>query len=530
MLQNPSGVRRRLDVSVVDRRQLRRVLAGAVLLALALSACGDDDDTRVVAPPPTTSVTVDLSAPIGETSSRFLSVAVDSAQAVGGLWWDPEGSVSNDGGETIVPVYDFSRPRLLTLAAELAPAYLRIGGTAADRLYYDLSDTPGPTPEGYEFTLTREQWDGIHDFTQNLDFRLTFTLNGGDGARVEGRWDPSNARELIRYSVSRGTPVDVWELGNEPNIAFFFGEALDPEHYGEDLATARDLVREEAPSARLLAASTAFFPTLLGDLGWFSRFLELSDERPDLYAWHYYPQQSVRCADGLRDVPAGPEVMLDPNRLDEIKRWEATVGGHARSEGADVWLGETGNAQCGGQPGTSDTWAGTFWWIDQLGTLARLDHKVVIRQTLSGSNYGLIDDVSLEPWPDYWASVLWKRLMGTDVLEAASQEATLRVYAHCTAESEQSESGSITVTAINIDQTRTHSFASPYGDAEVYLLTADSLGSQTVMLNGDVLALDENDEFPALRPQRVRSGFPVELPPLSIAFVVYPDSAAPACR
>ena len=83
--------------------------------------------------------------------------------------------------------------------------------------------------------------------------------------------------------------------------------------------------------------------------------------------------------------------------------------------GKPVWIGETGGAQFGGEPGISDAYLGGLWWLDELGLAARSGVEVVVRQTLSGSNYGLIDDKTLVPRPDYWNSWLWKRLMGQEV-------------------------------------------------------------------------------------------------------------------
>src|SRR5262249_58171455 len=93
----------------------------------------------------------------------------------------------------------------------------------------------------------------------------------------------------------------------------------------------------------------------------------------------------------------------------------------------------------------------------ELGTMARLGVPVVVRQDLSGSNYGLIDDATLEPNPDYWASLLWRRLMGTRVL-AASTDATMpvRVYAHCAR-----GGGGVTLLALNLSAKESVSVRAP---------------------------------------------------------------------
>ena len=101
--------------------------------------------------------------------------------------------------------------------------------------------------------------------------------------------------------------------------------------------------------------------------------------------------------------------------------------------GRGIWLGETGNAQFGGEPGVSDTYIGGLWWLDQLGLLAASGVEAVFRQTLAGMNYGMMDPDTLELNPDYWNSLLWKELMGTDVYRVSlsgGDVSRVRVYAH----------------------------------------------------------------------------------------------------
>jgi len=101
---------------------------------------------------------------------HYLSFAVDTAQTLGGRFWNPESEGAEDA-ETIVDPYDFGRSALQPLAAELSPAILRIGGTAADTVYYDLSDDPvAEPPEPYGLLLTAEHWDGFADFALDHDF------------------------------------------------------------------------------------------------------------------------------------------------------------------------------------------------------------------------------------------------------------------------------------------------------------------------------------------------------------------------
>ena len=164
-----------------------------------------------------------------------------------------------------------------------------------------------------------------------------------------------------------------------------------------------------------------------------------------------------------------------------------------------------------------------------LGSLARRDVKVSVRQTLSGSNYGMIDDVTLDPRPDYWASVLWRRLMGQRVLDVGrtAVDDQVRVYAHCSRE----RVGAVTVLAINLDSennVRIDIDGISNAEKELYLLTSNGLDSADLRLNGTLLR-DDNGVLPPLDPSQIGRR-PADIPPHAMAFIVYPNAAAAACQ
>jgi hypothetical protein len=72
------------------------------------------------------------------------------------------------------------------------------------------------------------------------------------------------------------------------------------------------------------------------------------------------------------------------------------------------------------------------WHLDQLGRLARQEVDAVFHNTLVASDYGILDEESFEPKPNYWGALLWRRLMGTTVLDTGfANRAGMHVYAHC---------------------------------------------------------------------------------------------------
>jgi heparanase 1 len=237
----------------------------------------------------------------------------------------------------------------------------------------------------------------------------------------------------------------------------------------------------------------------------------------DAVSWHYYPQQSRRSPVAVRR--ASPVRALRASFLGESLRWARWVRGFRDryAPGAELWLEEAGNAQCGGEPGLSDRFAAGFWWLDLLGQMAAGGHQVVMRHNLSGADYGLLSAESLESNPDYWNSLLWRRLMGTEVLEAGSTPTRpdLRLYAHRT----RGKENSVTVLALNISRRETLCLDTGGGAAEIYLLSAPRLLGRELFLNGRRLAAGKDGSLPALEPRLDRRGI-VELPPASYAFVV----------
>lgn len=150
---------------------------------------------------------------------------------------------------------------------------------------------------------------------------------------------------------------------------------------------------------------------------------------------------------------------------------------------AELWTGETGSAQCGGQERLSDRFASCFWWADQLGLGALAGQSVMIRQSLIGGEYGLIDRLSLKPRPDYWLSWLWKSLMGTEVFEVANHHHLLRCYCHSTP-ANIARNGR-TLLLINLSAKPINIQPSCFGKLQQqYVLTAAKLNSKKLLING----------------------------------------------
>jgi hypothetical protein len=125
-----------------------------------------------------------------------------------------------------------------------------------------------------------------------------------------------------------------------------------------------------------------------------------------------------------------------------------------------------------------------------------------MHNTLAASDYGLLDEKTFAPRPNYWGALLWRRLMGTTALESGIPiEAGLHVYAHC----QRGRPGGVSLLVINTDAHSTHTFKLAVS-SERYTLNAASLREATVRLNGHTLELGARDNLPDMAGARMPSG------------------------
>src|SRR5260370_8802041 len=177
-----------------------------------------------------------------------------------------------------------------------------------------------------------------------------------------------------------------------------------------------------------------------------------------------------------------------------------------------MWLTETADAVCGGNPSAS-SFLDSFRYLDQLGRLAKAGVQVVMHNTVASSDYGLLDEKTLTPRPNYWGALLWRKLMGATVLDPGVSVARGQpVYAHC----QRATPVDATLLVINTDSTG-HVLETPLASKR-YTLSAAPLENGEVKLNGKMLKLGDNDDIPSLEGVATAAG-PVEFVPATITFL-----------
>uniref|UniRef100_A0A8C4X868 Heparanase n=1 Tax=Erpetoichthys calabaricus TaxID=27687 RepID=A0A8C4X868_ERPCA len=441
-----------------------------------------------------------------------------------------------------------ARVGLRTLAKGLAPGYLRFGGTKADFTVF-LPDDNHVKAQLWEYTFIfqnksgkslikylKYEWplqeelilrnenqnifdyqtisgssvDMLYSFANCSGFHLIFGLNAL--LRNDNNvWNSSNAEQLLKYCQSKQYRIS-WELGNEPNsFEKKAGIKVDGSQLGKDFIHLHNILKKYP----LFQSSSLYGP----DVG------QPQKHRRKLLNGYY--------VDG-RD--ASLDEFLSPAVLDSFIVEKIVPG-------KKVWLGETGSAFGGGAPGLSDTYVAGFMWLDKLGLSAKLGIDVVIRQVFVGAgSYHLVDS-NFDPLPDYWLSLLYKKLVGPKVLNVTifthdgDQNRHLRVYMHCARNNRYCiPFGDVTLIALNLSKKTTTIHLPKYFSSkriDAYRLEPageGGLSSRNIQLNGKLLVMVDERTLPELTGSTLPVGSPLQIPGLTFAFYVIRDANVSACK
>lgn len=465
---------------------------------------------------------------IGEVSERYQSYNVEMCEVVGGDFWIPydllDTSKVRTGGfdalKRTIPPIDLYDKKLRTLASALGPVYIRVSGTWANTTYFQDNDEPKlkTAPDGYENVLTRNEWKGVIDFCDAVDGKLVTSFAISDGIRdEEDNWTPAQAAPLINYTKSIGGEIVAAEMFNEPSHAEYGGapESYDAALYAKDFAAFKSFVESATPEMKIMGPGSTGEGGILfqgGPMATDSIMTATPKPEFDIFSYHFYGGVSKRCMGNLTPENALTDDWLSKTE-DGFKFYE-----NARDKyqpDAPIWLTETAEAACGGNP-----WAATFIdcfrYLEQLGRLAKKDVQVVMHNTLCASEYALLEQDTHDPRPNYWAALLWSKLMGNKVYETGLAADGLDVFVH----NMKNEPGGYSVLIVNPGDVQ-NSVKIPE-NATQYLFTAEgeNLQTKTVKLNGEILKLKPNNALPGIEGKEVKTGI-VQIPANSILFLTF---------
>ncbi len=461
--------------------------------------------------------------PIATIGPRFQSYNVEMVEVTGGRFWSPYAVMVAGGGlyHERAPV-DLESPVLRRFAAALGPATVRVSGTWANSTYFCDSDPPPDAPPpGFGGMLTQRQWQGVIDFAAAVDAEIVTSVAISEGTRdPQGRWQPDQLRRILAATHKGGGRIAGIEFMNEPSARVGAPAGYDAAAYARDFRAFRDTLREISPQT-LIAG-----PSALGDRIDDPNEPELSArrllEQPggadlDVLSYHHYGAASRRCASDTWWPQTRAQDALGEDWLGRTAQSCAVYRGLRDRfvPGKPIWLTETADTVCGGNPWAA-TFLDSFRYLDQLGRLARDGVASVMHNTLAASDYGMIDETTLAPRPNYWCALLWRRLMGATVFDCRAPLPRLHVYAH----SLRDRPDGVAVLALNLDRTEEQVLKLPVPSLRT-TLTAKDLQARSILLNGAPLQVSPDGTLPAMEAESAPAGT-LRLPPASVTFLEIP--------
>ena len=492
--------------------------------------------------------------PIRMIDERLVSYNIEMTEVTGGTFWKAytEGQIAGTEAFKVsdvslnnftamadlmqyYPPIDLYNERLRELTKKLGPAWIRVSGSWATKTYYDFDGTTGgKAPAGYQSVLTKEQWIGVLDFVKAVNGKLLISVSNCEGDHPNcGALDLTQTRKIFDFSHEYGVDIDAAEFMNEPNMLAMSGA---PKGYtAEDFVRDQDIfnawVKEHYPDCLLVG------PCSLGDgamgnldmkqmgagIGAMMNICTTNDlmngaKVPlDVFSYHYYNGISERLASMMPGGHwDGSEAHTDAYL--SVAPANAKVYAPLRDQyvpSGQMWVTESGDAGGGG-----DTWASTYLdvlrTLNELGSFATITDGVIFHNTLASSDYGFLKHGTFEPRPNYFAVLLWNRLMGTTVYDCQSPDTEgAHVYCH----SRRDGKDGCVYLVINNSLTDTTEIELPK-DAEVYSLSGNGDIRSTVMyLNGKPLGVQGVSELSDLNPERHPAG-KLTLAPATCTFIV----------
>jgi heparanase 1 len=308
---------------------------------------------------------------------------------------------------------------------------------------------------------------------------------------------------------------------------------------------------------------------IIAHLAGMSNFVEKAGSTLDAFSWHTYDYETPML--GLtdhQDLKMNPLVsrLWSTRHLDLALRLQGNVTEIARraAPGVPVWISESNSVCHQGVNGVTNAFLNSIWLVNRLGIMANANVSVMARQSLVGYNYSLLGNWPTEPIqpnPDYFTTVLFKRLFGDVVLATTATPSSTgppatnvteggdraRAFAFCASESmgvplmRGKNGGAVSVAMVNFDpkERATFKFDQQLGSHQDYVLAPGGKplvasapwSSRQMLLNGKLLEMNAPTwELPAaITGQGETNSGGVVLPPLHVGFAVFPAAGAPDC-
>ena len=543
-------------------KPIRSMQQFAFILLAASAVCGAPTTSSGQ-----TAVTPQSMKVLGEVGPRYVSYNVEAVEVTGGRFWAPFKSLpeaaaampappANPGSGMANPAsgmsnarfqyrppIDLSNTKLRNLAAALGPAYVRVSGTWRNSTYFQDNDEPAlkTPPAGFQNVMTRSEWKGVVDFARAVNAEIVASVTTSAGVRdSEGAWTSTQAKAWLDFTHSVGGRIAAMEFMNEPTLMGLGGvsNGYGATEYGRESKVFKDFLGKESPGTLYLGPSSAgeglpgpslpqpgatAQPASIPHLITSEQLMQATGPLFAAFSYHVYYTRSHRCPS---PTAATVDQLLTSEWFDRgitVEEFYAKLR-DKYLPGKDLWLTETGEASCGG-----DTWASTFVdsfrLLDQFGSLAQKSVQSIMYNTLASSDYGMIDEETYDPRPNYWAALLWTRTMGARSLDPnISSSSGMRIYAQCM----KGTKGGVAMLILNVDKSDAHLLTLPIG-GQRYTLSSSDLMSKTVLLNGQELRVAAGGKVPEYKGEGFKQGL-VRFAPTTISILTLPNAGNASCR
>ncbi|MBQ7344382.1 MAG: beta-glucuronidase [Clostridia bacterium] len=489
-------------------------------------------------------------AKIRDINPRLMSYNVEMTEVTGGTFWKAytEGQIAGTeefpklegftnhtamaGLMQYYPPIDTTSEKLISLAKAFGPVWVRVSGTWATKTYYDFDGTTGgKAPEGYQSILTREQWTNILNFVKAVDGKLLVSASNCAGDHKDGGpLDLTQIKKLFALTDELGGKIDAFEFMNEPNMLQMSGAPVgyDFPDYVRDQDIANKWVRENYPECLIVGPCNTGMTeendenpmgSGMGNmmkLGTVHDLMRGAEVPMDVYSYHYYNGISERIASM---VPNGHW----PAEAAHTDAYLAVAPGICYNNlkprdkyvpGGEMWVTESGDAGGGG-----DTWASTYLdvlrTLNELGSFCTLTNGVIFHNTLASSDYGFLQHGTFDPRPNYFAALLWTKIMGNEAY-ACENPGVEGAHVYCHSRKDGKDGYAYLI--VNNSLTDVTTLELP-AEGELCELSGNgNMRSKVMYLNETPLVLGENNSLPALCGKKVSGK--VEIKPGSCAFVV----------
>ncbi|KAL7286159.1 hypothetical protein TKK_0019566 [Trichogramma kaykai] len=480
-----------------------RVAVRNCAIALLLALFTATATTKVAAGAAAVAVTeeltlnVNVKKPLAVVSDKFLSITLDPLVLLNA---DTLGDVEKS----------------TNLAQALAPAYVRIAGPRSNshvfqgNAAYQQDKLPSSS-----FKFTDKQWTSVNEWAKKSGLELIASVAPlQPDATKATAWDSRNALELIAYS-DRMNYNTSWQVGYEcEERCDMSGGELG--RYVQRLRSMLDAFPRYAAGSVVAGPDIVAYKTRQQQQ-FLQDFFYVAANALNVVTWH--PEFA-----GVSIDSDGVSMHHDNLAADKDSLYRF-LGRHLLKK--PLWIAESRPEDCKKQ------FLGALVWTRRLGNAAKSGVQVIMRQPE--------DSDLFKTSPDYWVSVLHKKLVGPEVLDAkitSGNKTHVHFYCQCTKASDRYERGSLTIFGINLTPTKVTVNLKGFKPKLVhkYILlpgyeAENRMFVESVLLNNEPLNLVEGKRLPNLQPAISSSekGVKIRLASGAIGFWVLPDIKIKAC-